>query len=53
MSTTEGSQAMFGVQGRTIAAVTLRATMGRAIQEGHPVLGVTADGRYVLGAAGR
>jgi predicted GNAT superfamily acetyltransferase len=29
----------------------LRATMGRAIESGHPVAGITADGRYVLGAA--
>jgi predicted GNAT superfamily acetyltransferase len=31
----------------------LRTTMGRAVQSGHPVTGITADGRYLLGAAGR
>jgi predicted GNAT superfamily acetyltransferase len=28
----------------------LRATMGQAIQLGHPVVGVAVDGRYLLGA---
>ena len=31
----------------------LRATMGRAVQSGHTVTGITVDGRYVLGAVGR
>jgi predicted GNAT superfamily acetyltransferase len=31
----------------------LRATLGRAVQSGHPVTGITSDGRYLLGAAGR